>query len=72
MFAGPRAAGTWVGFQNGVGNISGIVGPVILGILIDQQSYESAFYLAAGVAAFGGVWWILGVPKIEQVDFETR
>ena len=67
MFAGPRAAGTWVGIQNGIGNISGIIGPVIQGILIDQKSYDAAFYLAAAVAAFGGFWWLIAVPRIRQV-----
>lgn len=70
MFAGPRAAGTWVGVQNGIGNISGIIGPVIQGILIDQKSYDAAFYLAAGVAVFGGFWWAWGVPRIEQVRLD--
>ncbi len=70
MFAGPRAAGTWVGVQNGLGNISGIVGPIVQGLLIDQRSYESAFYLAAAVAALGGLWWLFGVPKIEQVALD--
>jgi MFS family permease len=70
MFAGPRASGTWIGFQNGLGNVSGIVGPVLSGILIDRSGYDSAFYLAAGVAAFGGLWWLVGVPRIEQQDFE--
>ncbi len=68
MFAGPRATGTWVGLQNGIGNISGIIGPVIQGILIDQKSYDAAFYLAAAVAIFGGFWWAFGVPAIRQVD----
>jgi predicted MFS family arabinose efflux permease len=70
MFAGPRAAGTWVGVQNGFGNISGIVGPIIQGILIDQRSYESAFYLAAAVAAFGAFWWAFALPEIRQVDLD--
>jgi MFS family permease len=70
MFAGPRASGTWVGVQNGIGNISGIVGPVIQGMLIDQKSYEAAFYLAAAVAVFGALWWAVGVPKIEQVKLD--
>ena len=67
MFAGPRAAGTWVGIQNGFGNISGIVGPIVQGVLIDQKSYDAAFYLAAAVAAFGGLWWLFAVPRIRQV-----
>ena len=33
MFAGPRAAGTWIGVQNALGNMSGIVGPIISGIV---------------------------------------
>ena len=70
MFAGPRASGTWVGVQNGFGNISGIVGPIIQGILIDQKSYDAAFYLAAAVAFFGGFWWAVGVPRIRQVDLD--
>ena len=67
MFAGPRAAGSWIGIQNALGNISGIVGPIISGVLIDRYGYDSAFHLAAGVAAFGGIWWAFGIPRIEQV-----
>ena len=70
MFAGPRAAGTWIGIQNALGNVSGIVGPVISGILIDRSGYDSAFYLAAAVAAFGGIWWALGIPRIAQVELD--
>ena len=70
MFAGPRAAGTWVGLQNGIGNISGIIGPIIQGVLIDRYGYASAFYLAASVAAFGGIWWVVGVPKIAQIELD--
>lgn len=70
MFAGPRAAGTWIGIQNAVGNISGIVQPIIAGILIDRSGYDGAFYLAAAVAAFGAIWWVIGIPRIEQVKLD--
>jgi MFS family permease len=69
MFAGPRAAGTWVGVQNAFGNLSGIFGPIITGIIVDRAGYGSAFVLTAAVAAFGALWWAVGVPRIEQVDF---
>ena len=49
MFAGPRASGTWVGFQNALGNISGIVGPPLTGLIIDRAGYESAFMLTAAL-----------------------
>lgn len=72
MFAGSRAAGSWVGFQNAVGNISGILQPIIAGILIDRSGYDSAFYLAATVSAFGGLWWIYAVPKIEEIELDVH
>ncbi|WP_309603401.1 MFS transporter [Sphingomonas sp.] len=70
MFAGPRAVGTWVGIQNALGNVSGIVGPIITGMMIDQAGYGSAFYLTAGVALIGALWWAFAVPAIRQIAFD--
>ena len=68
MFAGPRAAGTWVGIQNAIGNTSGIFGPIVTGIIVDAAGYSTAFLVTAAVALFGALWWLVGVPKIEQVE----
>ena len=70
MFAGRRASGTWVGIQNAVGNVSGIVGPVISGMIIDRAGYGGAFALTAAITMFGALWWIWGVPRIEQVALD--
>jgi len=70
IFAGPRASGTWVGIQNALGNLSGIFGPIVTGIIVDRAGYGSAFVLTAAVAAFGAIWWALGVPKIEPVKLD--
>jgi MFS family permease len=70
MFAGPRAAGTWIGVQNALGNASGIFGPIVTGIIVQRVGYESAFLVTAAVAALGAIWWAVGVPRIEQVRFE--
>jgi MFS family permease len=71
MFAGPRAAGTWIGFQNAFGNsFSGILGPVIAGVIVGTAGYAGAFYVAAAVAIAGGLWWVVGVPKIEQLRLD--
>src|SRR4051812_32969254 len=70
MFAGPRATGTWVGVQNSLGNLSGIFGPIVTGIIVDRAGYGSAFVLTAAVSAFGALWWAFGVPKIEQVELD--
>jgi MFS family permease len=70
MFAGPRASGTWVGVQNSIGNLSGIVGPIVTGIVVQRAGYDSAFVLTAAVAAIGAAWWAWGVPRIEQVELD--
>ena len=67
MFSGPRAAGTWVGFQNAVGNLSGIFGPVATGAIVDSAGYGTAFVVTAAVAAAGALWWVIGVPRIQQI-----
>jgi len=72
MFAGPRASGTWVGVQNAIGNLSGIIGPIITGIVVQRAGYNSAFVLTAAIAAVGAMWWAIGVPKIEQVDLDEE
>ena len=68
MFAGPRAAGTWVGIQNALGNTSGIVGPVITGIIVDSAGYTAAFIVTAVLAGVGALWWVVAMPAIKQVD----
>ena len=35
IFAGPRAAGSFIGIQNGLGNVPGIAMPIITGLIID-------------------------------------
>lgn len=70
MFAGPRAAGTWVGVQNAIGNLSGIIGPIVTGIVVQRAGYNSAFLLTAAVATAGALWWAVAVPKIEQVQLD--
>jgi MFS family permease len=70
MFAGPRAAGSWVGFQNALGNSSGIFGPIVSAYVVTHAGYDAAFYLTAAVGAVGALWWAFGVPKIEQVALD--
>ena len=68
MFSGPRAAGTWMGFQNAIGNTSGVFGPILTGFIVQRAGYDSAFVVTAAIAAAGAVWWAVCVPKIEQVE----
>ena len=70
MFAGPRASGTWVGVQNAIGNLSGIFGPILTGIIVQHAGYDTAFVVTAAVGAAGALWWVWGVPKIVQIELD--
>ncbi|GGE01801.1 MFS transporter [Polymorphobacter glacialis] len=67
--AGPASAGRWVGVQSAIGNLAGITGPVITGLIVDNAGYGPAFVLAAGVVLVGLIAFIVGVPKLAPVDF---
>ncbi len=71
-FAGPRAAGRWIGMQNFLGNLSGIIGPIVTGLIIDVSGgYFGAFALAAAVSAVGALIWALVVPRVEPIDWDA-
>ncbi len=71
IFAGPRAIGSFIGIQNGVGNVPGIVGPIITGMIIDWTGlYDNAFWLTAAVCVFAALWWWLVVPRIRPLAFD--
>lgn len=70
MFSGPRAAGTWVGIQNAIGNSSGVFGPIVTGIIVDRLGYGTAFAVTAAVGIFGAIWWVAGVPAIREVELD--
>jgi ACS family D-galactonate transporter-like MFS transporter len=56
--------------QNAIGNLSGIIGPIITGIVVQRSGYNSAFMLTAAVATVGAIWWAVGVPRIEQIALD--
>jgi MFS family permease len=68
---GGRAAGQWMGVQNCIANTSGIVGPLITGIVVDRTGlFAWAFAIAAGIAVMGAIAWGIIVPRIEAVRFD--
>lgn len=70
--AGPRAAGRWVGFQNGFGNMAGVVVPVVTGEVLRRTGHFSAAFVALVVVALlGSACWIFLIGRIEPVDWES-
>ena len=71
IFAGPRATGSWIGVQNGLANMAGIVVPVVTGLIIDStHSYFYAFAVTAAVSMTGTLIWLLAMPRVVQVALD--
>lgn len=66
--AGPRASGKWIGVQNAIGNLAGIVAPVVTGALIDWTGrYSVAFLVTGGVSICGAGAWLLLVRRVAPI-----
>ncbi len=66
--AGPKAAGRWTGFQNGVGNLAGVVAPALTGYVLQRTGeFYWAFVLVAAVAVLGMACWIFLVGHVVPV-----
>jgi MFS family permease len=71
--AGPKATGRWVGIQNMLANIAGIIAPALTGILVDRTgSFKVPFTIAALMAMSSGVAWIFLVGAITPIDWSRR
>jgi len=71
--AGVEAAGKWTGIQNFVGNMGGVISPVIAGWIVEQtRSFFLAFAVAAFVLLLGAACYLLLVPKIEPIVWAPR
>ena len=61
--APPDEVALWTGIENFVGNIAGILAPLVTGLLITRTgSYTPAFILAAVVLVAGllSYWFVIG------------
>jgi len=68
--AGPQVAGRWTGIQNCVGNLAGIVAPIITGFVVDRSGqYYWAFIIAAAVVTVGIVAWGLVIGTVAPLNW---
>jgi MFS family permease len=71
--AGPVATGRWVGVQNTLANIAGIIAPSLTGILVDRTgSFHVPFAIAAALALGSGLSWTFLVGRITRIDWSSR
>jgi MFS family permease len=70
---GPRAAGQWMGVQNLVGNLAGVVAPMLTGLVVDRTGgYYWAFAIAAAAAVLGALTFGLVIRRIEPIDWPAQ
>jgi len=71
ILAGPLATGRWIGIQNCLGNMSGIISPALGGLLIQWNGgdYRYAFGAVCLVNVLGIFGWGVILPKVEPIDW---
>jgi hypothetical protein len=73
ILAGPAAAGRWVGVQNTIGNLAGIVTTTLTGFIIDWTGHFTlAFVVAAAIGVLGFVGWVFMIPRIAELNWGAQ
>ncbi len=71
--AGASATGKWIGVQNFMGNIAGILAPIVTGLIVDiTGQFSAAFLVAAAISLFGLLGWAFVIRKIEPVVWRAE
>jgi MFS family permease len=72
ILAGPSASGRWVGIQNALANLAGVIAPALTGVLVEEtHHFASAFVCAALVSVLGLIGWVWMVPKVAPLPWHT-
>jgi len=68
--AGAGATAKWMGVQNCVGNIAGIVAPIVTGVTIDRTGgFGLAFLIAAAILVLGLICWGIVIRRVEPIEW---
>lgn len=72
LLAGPKAAARWVGVQNAIANLSGVIAPLLTGFLVEEtHHFAGAFLVCALVSLFGLIGWVWVVPVVAPVRWQA-
>ncbi|MBV8742089.1 MAG: hypothetical protein JOZ12_09890 [Sinobacteraceae bacterium] len=70
ILAGASATGRWVGVQNSLGNLAGILAPLLTGFIVQATGeFTAAFLLGAAVSVLGFVGWVLLIPRLQPLQW---
>ncbi|RBP42582.1 sugar phosphate permease [Roseimicrobium gellanilyticum] len=68
--AGPTASGQWTGVQNFVGNLGGVVSPLVTGWIVKSTgSYTNAFIISSIVLLAGVGAYLTLVPRVQPIQW---
>ena len=68
--AGPMASGRWTGVQNAIGNLGGVVSPLLTGWLVSETGSFSLAFSAATVVLVGGtVVYLMSLGNVRPVNW---
>jgi len=71
--SGPSVAGKWIGLQNSLSNFAGVVVGPLTGWIVDRTGhFGSAFSICAVAALLGGLFWVVGVTRVEPIEWATQ
>ncbi len=69
--AGPLAAGRWTGIQNGIGNLAGIVAPIVTGWIVKRTGkFYIAFLVVTVILFIGAASYMFIVRAIDPVQWK--
>lgn len=68
--AGQTAAGKWTGIQNAIGNMGGVVSPLLTGWIVSETgSFALSFWAATAVLIVGAIAYLTMLGKIEPMSW---
>ncbi|MCX6621992.1 MAG: hypothetical protein NTY38_13165 [Acidobacteria bacterium] len=68
--AGPQASARWMGLQNGMSNLAGIVGPYVTGLMVARAgAFFPAFLAVCALSAAGACSYLFVVQRVEPVEW---
>jgi drug/metabolite transporter superfamily protein YnfA len=62
-----------MGIQNGIGNLAGIVQPVVTGLIIDRTGHYGLAFAASGLVAVVGLFsWLGLVRRVSPITWSDQ
>jgi len=73
ILAGAPTAGRWTGLENFCGNLAGILGPILVGVIVDHTGqFFWAFAMTSAVSLIGSASYVFLVDRVEPVTWAPQ